>query len=174
MWKLCLGQVTVDFFNCPNMETFASWDFLSHTFENHDQALIKWCLWPQNKMLTKNFYFWLPNDHFAPTVDFFNCPNMETFASWDFLSQTLRIMIKHWSNDVCGFKMRCWPKIWTFDLSNDHVAPVVDCRAIRVFDCAILCCESWNLVYGCLTVFIGMWDLFGPLETSISLPEPKP
>ena len=49
------------------------------------------------------------------TVDFSNCPNKETFASWWFLSQALRIMIKHWSNDVCGFKMRCWPKIWTFD-----------------------------------------------------------
>ena len=49
------------------------------------------------------------------TVDFFSCPNKETFASWWFLSQALRIMIKHWSNDVCGFKMRCWPKIWTFD-----------------------------------------------------------
>ena len=34
---------------------------------------------------------------------------------WWFLSQILRIMIKHWSNDVCGFKMICWPKIWTFD-----------------------------------------------------------
>ena len=39
------------------------------SFENHDKALIKWCLWLQNKMLTKIFDFWLPNDHFAPTVD---------------------------------------------------------------------------------------------------------
>ena len=38
-------------------------------FENHDQALIKWCLWLQNEMLTKNLDFWLSNDHFAPTVD---------------------------------------------------------------------------------------------------------
>ena len=38
-------------------------------FENHDQELIKWCLWLQNKMLTKNLNFWLSNDHFAPTVD---------------------------------------------------------------------------------------------------------
>ena len=36
---------------------------------NHDQDLIKWWLWLQNKMLTKIFDFWLPNDHFAPTVD---------------------------------------------------------------------------------------------------------
>ena len=86
-------------------------------FENHDQELIKWCFWLQNKMLTKNFDFWLSNDHFAPTVD---------------------------------------------------------CEAIRVFDCAIWCCESWNLTYGCLTMYIGIWDLIGPLETSISLPEPKP
>ena len=81
---------------------------------NHDQGLIKWWLWPQNKMLTKIFDFWLPNDHFAPTVD---------------------------------------------------------CEAIRVFDCAILCCKSWNLVWGCLTIFVGMWDLIGPLETSFSWSE---
>ena len=49
------------------------------------------------------------------SVDFFSYPNKETFASWWFLSQTLRNMIKHWSNDVCGFKIICWPKIWTFD-----------------------------------------------------------
>ena len=49
------------------------------------------------------------------TIDFFNCPNMETFASWDFLSHALRIMIKNWSNDVCGFKIRYWPIILTFD-----------------------------------------------------------
>ena len=90
---------------------------LEPSFENHDQELIKWWLWLQNKMLIKKFDFWLSNDHFAPAVD---------------------------------------------------------CEAIRVFDCAIWCCESWNLAYGCLTIFIGMWDLFGPLETSISLPEPKP
>ena len=48
-------------------------------------------------------------------VDFYNCPNIETFASWDFLSHALRIMIKNWSNDVCGFKIRCWPKFLTFD-----------------------------------------------------------
>ena len=48
-------------------------------------------------------------------VDFFNCPKIETFASWDFLSHALRIMIKNWSYDVCGFKIRCWPKIFTFD-----------------------------------------------------------
>ena len=29
-------------------------------FENHDQALIKWCLWLQNDILTKNLNFWLP------------------------------------------------------------------------------------------------------------------
>ena len=87
----------------------------------------------------------------------------------DFLSQALRIMIKHWSNDVCGFKMRYWPKIWTFWLSNDHFAPAVDCRAIRVFNCAILCCKSWNLAWGCLTMFIGMWDLIGPLENFLFL-----
>ena len=85
--------------------------------ENHDQALIKWCLWLQNKMLTKNLNFWLSNDHFAP---------------------------------------------------------VVDCRAIRVFDCAILCCKSWDLAWGCLTMFVGLWDLIGPFETSTSLSEPKP
>ena len=86
-------------------------------FEDHDQALIKWCLWLQNDVLTKNLNFWLSNDHFAPTVD---------------------------------------------------------CSAIRVFDCAILCWKSWNLVWGCLTMFVGMWDLIGPLETSFSWSEPKP
>ena len=84
---------------------------------NHDQDLIKWWLWLQNKMLTKNFDFWLSNDHFAP---------------------------------------------------------VVDCEAFRVFDCAIWCCESWNLTYGCLTMCMGIWDLIEPLKTSTSLQEPKP
>ena len=83
----------------------------------HDQELIKWWLWLQNKMLTKKFDFWLSNDHFAPAVD---------------------------------------------------------CGAFRVFDCAIWCCESWNLTYGCLSMFIGIWDLIWPLETSFSLQEPKP
>ena len=115
--KVMPWSISVDFFSCPNKETFASWWFSEPNFENHDQALIKWCLWLQNDMLTKNLNFWLSNDHFAPTVD---------------------------------------------------------CSAIRVFDCAILCCKSWNLVWGCLTMFIGMWDLIGPLETSFSLSEPKP
>ena len=65
-------------------------------------------------------------------------------------------------------------KILNFWLSNDHFAPTVDCSAIRVFDCALLCCKSWNLVWGCLTIFVGMWDLIGPLETSFSWSEPKP
>ena len=84
---------------------------------NHDQELIKWWLWLQNEMLTKNFDFWLSNDHFAPTVD---------------------------------------------------------CEAIRAFDCAIWFCKSWNLTYECLTMYIGMWDLIGPLKTSFPFPEPKP
>ena len=115
--KVMPWSISVDFFSCPNIATFASLMISEPNFENHDQALIKWCLWLQNDMLTKNLNFWLSNDHFAPTVD---------------------------------------------------------CSAIRVFDCAILCCKSWNLVWGCLTMFVGMWDLIGPLETSISLPEPKP
>ena len=40
------------------------------SLENHDQALIKWCLWLQNEMLTRNLNFWLSNDHFAPAVDY--------------------------------------------------------------------------------------------------------
>ena len=35
---------------------------------NHDQDFIKWWLWSQNKLLTKNSDFWLQNDHFAPAV----------------------------------------------------------------------------------------------------------
>ena len=63
-WSICSWL-----FNCPKIETFASWAFLSHALRNHDQELIKWCLWLQNKMLTKIFDFWLSNDHFAPAVD---------------------------------------------------------------------------------------------------------
>ena len=77
-------------------------------FENHDQELIKWCFWLQNKMLPKIFDFWLSNDHFTPAVD---------------------------------------------------------CEAIRAFDCATWCCESWNLTYGCLTMYIGIWDLYSLLTT---------
>ena len=84
---------------------------------NHDQDLIKWWLWTQNKMFTKNSYFWLQNDHFALAVD-------------------------------------CW--------------------AIRVFDCGIWHCESWDLACRCLTMYIGLWDLIEPLKTSNSLKEPKP
>ena len=32
--------------------------------------------------------------------------------------------------------------------------------------------ETWHM--DVLSMYVGMWDLFGPLETSISLPEPKP
>ena len=32
-----------------------------------------------------------------------------------FLSHACGIMIKTWSNDDCGFKIRCWPKFLTFD-----------------------------------------------------------
>ena len=48
---------------------------------NQDQELIKWWLWLQNKMLTKNFDFWLPNDHFVPAVD---CEAIRAFdcATW--------------------------------------------------------------------------------------------
>ena len=68
-------------FSCPKMETFASWWFLSHSCGINDQYLIKWWLWLQNKMLTKNFDFWLSNDHFAPAVD---CEAIRVFdcATW--------------------------------------------------------------------------------------------
>ena len=48
---------------------------------NHDQDLIKWWLWLQNKMLTKIFDFWLSNDHFTPAVD---CEAIRVFdcATW--------------------------------------------------------------------------------------------
>ena len=34
---------------------------------------------------------------------------------WWFLSHSWGIMIKTWSNDNCVLKIRCWPKILTFD-----------------------------------------------------------
>ena len=98
------------------------------------------------------------------TVDFFNCPNMETFAFWDFLSQTLRIMIKHWSNDVCGFKMMLTKNL-NFWLSNDHFAPTVDCSAISVLTVQF-CAESLETLYEdagpCLSAcetWLGPWKL---------------
>ena len=65
-------------------------------------------------------------------------------------------------------------KKFDFWLSNDHFAPTVDCEAFRVFDCATWSCEPWNLTCRCLTMYIGIWDLIGPLKTSTSLKEPKP
>ena len=79
--KVMPWSISVDFFSCPNIVTFASLMISEPNFENHDQALIKWCLWLQNKMLTKKFDFWLPNDHFAPAVD---CEAIRVFdcATW--------------------------------------------------------------------------------------------
>ena len=72
---------------------------------------------PLNNELGMGFFWWTMKKvclgQFA--VDFFNCPKIETFASWDFLSHACGIMIKNWSNDDCGFKIRCWPKNLTFD-----------------------------------------------------------
>ena len=89
----------------------------------------------------------------------FNCPKIETFASWVFLSHTLRIMIKNWSNDVCGFKIRCWPKFLTFDCQMTILPLQLTVWAIRVFDCA-----TWNLTCRCLTMFMSIWDLIEPLN----------
>ena len=81
------------------------------------------------------------------TVDFFNCPNKETFASWWFLSQALRIMIKNWSNDVGGFKMRCWPKIWTFDCQMT-ILPLQLTVVQLGFLTVQFCAESLETWYG--------------------------
>ena len=98
-------------------------------------------------------------------VDFFNCPNMETFASWDFLSQALRIMIKNWSNDVGGFKMRCWPKIWTFDCQMTILPlqlTVVQPRVLTVqfwAECLETLHEgAWPCLWACET-WLGLWNL---------------
>ena len=65
-----LVNLQLTFFSCPNKETFCILMISEPNFENHDQALIKWCLWLQKDMLTKNLNFWLSNDHFAPIVDY--------------------------------------------------------------------------------------------------------
>ena len=59
---------------------------------NHDQELIKWCLWLQNKMLIKNLDFWLSNDHFAPIVD---CEPNRAFDC------------AIWCCDTCNLACRC-------------------------------------------------------------------
>ena len=67
---------------------------------DHDQALIKWWLWTQNKMLTKISDFWLQNDHFALAVDYrsngaFDCANWHC-ESWNLACRCLRIYIGLW------------------------------------------------------------------------------
>ena len=60
------------------------------SFENHDQVLIKWCLWLQKEILTKNLDFWLSNDHFAPTVD---CRAIRFFWLCNFVLWVLKLGI---------------------------------------------------------------------------------
>ena len=49
------------------------------------------------------------------SVDFFNCPNKETFAFGWFLSQILRIMISIDQMMFVASKFWCWPKTLKFD-----------------------------------------------------------
>ena len=100
MKKLCPGQDTVDFFYCPKIVTFCILMIFELSLWNHDQDLIKWWLWTQNKMLTKNSDFWLQNDHFAPVV---NCESNRAFdcaiwhcESWNLACRCLRICIGLW------------------------------------------------------------------------------
>ena len=67
---------------------------------NHDQDLIKWWLWTQNKILTKNSEFWLQNDHFTPVVDCeangaFDCANWPC-ESWNLTCRCLKMYIGTW------------------------------------------------------------------------------
>ena len=99
------------------------------------------------------------------TIDFFSCPNKETFVSWWFLSQILRIMIKHWSNDVCGFKMICWPKIWTFDCQMTILPlqlTVVQFRVLTVqfwAECLETCYEGTWPYLEAYETWLGLWKL---------------
>ena len=101
-WSICSWL-----FQLSKNRNFCILRLFEPCLENHDQELMKWSLWLQNKMLTKFFDFWLSNDHFAPAVD---------------------------------------------------------CEAIRVFDCATWCCESWNLTCRCCTMYMSIWDLIEPFK----------
>ena len=94
-------------FYCPKIVTFASWWFLSHALRNHDQELIKWCLWLQNNMLTKFFDFWLSNDHFAPAVD---CGATRVFdgATWEILNLDLGKSWRIWEGKFWGTTKGQW------------------------------------------------------------------
>ena len=91
-------------FNCPKIETFDTLMIFKPFLWNYDQDLIKWWLWLQNKMLTKNFDFWLPNDHFAPAID---CEAFKTFdcaiwccEPWSLTCRCLTMYIGIW--DLIG------------------------------------------------------------------------
>ena len=87
-------------FYCPKIVTFCILMIFELFLWNHDQDLIKWWLWTQNKMLTKNSDFWLQNDHFALAVDCrsngaFDCANWHC-ESWNLTRRCLTMYIGLW------------------------------------------------------------------------------
>ena len=80
----------------------------------------------------------------------FDCPKLETLASWTFLSYSWWVMIKALSNDEYSIKMMKLTKILDFHLQNDHFALMVDCWPIRVYEWPNWLCEPWNLAWRCL------------------------
>ena len=98
-------------------------------------------------------------------VDFFSCPKIETFASWDFLSNAWEIMIKNWSNDDCGFKIRCWPKILTFDCQMTILPLQLTVKQLGFLTVQLdaVSLETWNMdAWQCIWAYRTWLDPWKP------------
>ena len=90
------------------------------------------------------------------TVDFFNCPKMETFASWWFLSHSCGIMVKTLPNDDCGFKVRCWPKNLTFDcqMTSLPLQLIAKQLGFLTVQLDLVSLETWHVgAWGCIWAY---------------------
>ena len=107
------------------------------------------------------------------TVDFSTVQKWKLLHLDDFWA----ILVESWSRldqmMIVASKWDVDQKFWLLTAKWPFY-PLVDCEAIRAFDCATWPCEPWNLACRCLTMCMSIWDLIDPLKTSTSLQEPKP
>ena len=97
--------------SCPKIETFDTLTIFEPFLWNHGQDLTKWWSWLQNKMLTKFFNFWLPNDHFTPTVD---CEAIRAFDS-------KCIFVDFWNWPIMSKLITSCESIsWTWSVKMDY------------------------------------------------------
>ena len=141
-WSICSWL-----FSCPKIETFDTLMIFEPFLWNHDQDLIKWWLWLQNKMLTKNFDFWLPNDHFTPTVD---CEAIRVFWLCNFMLKVLKLDMR-----VLDHIYRHVELDWTF---WNFIFLIRTKTLILTVQEALILCNPWGILRLDLAISWRIWE----------------